>query len=122
VSTIPLRNITECDHCGACCQAAPCTIGSYAELEHIEQTLGRSIRDGLWVARMHDGFFVIISQPPCRFHIDNRCSINEVKPLGGRMFKCWDKSTYTGATGWSEDELRALGVDTNNPQRLRQVV
>jgi Fe-S-cluster containining protein len=107
---IPLRNdITACDHCGVCCQRSPCTVASLEEVEAIERKLGASIRDGLWVLHRNGGHEVIISAPPCRFHVDNRCAIHDVKPTGGRNFKCWEPSHGRRLT-WHPDQLRELGA------------
>jgi Fe-S-cluster containining protein len=119
---IPIRDITECDHCGVCCQRAPCTLDSLEEIRAIEKKLGSSIRDGLWILLREDlTWQVIISSPPCRFHIDNRCAIHDVKPLGGRTFECWSKNSNAPSLIWSDDEMRELGFDVRSRERLTKL-
>ena len=107
---IPLRNtISACDHCGACCERAPCLLGSPKDLEAIESLVG-PVRSGLQIERRPTGEWQVrISSAPCRFHRQGRCAIDAVKPQGGRDFKCWDASTYRQTYFWTAHELRAIG-------------
>lgn len=105
---IPVRDITACDHCGACCQEAPCLLGSYKELRAIEERVG-PIRDKIQVEDGPYGWVVRISSAPCVFHKDDRCSIEDLKPSGGRDFKCWEPSTGKKQYKWTANQLRKIG-------------
>jgi len=106
---IPLRNISACDHCGACCQRAPCLIGSFAELREIEKRAPQ-VRSSIRVERKPTGEYQVrVSSAPCVFHVDGRCEIEAVKPQGGRDFKCWDARTYRKTYAWSANQLRKIG-------------
>lgn len=106
---IPLRDITACDHCGVCCQRAPCLLSSFAEARAIESVVSDA-RSSLRIERRHDGQFQVrVSAAPCRFHVGGRCAIEQVKPQGGRDFKCWDARTYRKTYTWSINQLRKIG-------------
>lgn len=45
----------------------------------------------------------------CPFHIDDRCSVHENKPKGGKEFKCWVPETFDRTYFWSDRDLLKLG-------------
>lgn len=104
---IPLRNITACDHCGACCTQSPCLLGSPREVERISRVVGYDIRRHIGIEKLENGYQVRVSvQRPCVF-FNGRCSIQQVKPRGGREFECWkpDDRKYL----WTTEQLARIG-------------
>jgi len=108
---IPLRNITACDHCGACCNQAPCLVGGYPELRTIVEKTGHR---AFQVERTPAGKVQVrISAAPCVFYQEGKCQIHEIKPKGGREFECWNAHTYRKEYYWSGNQLRKIGYSSN---------
>lgn len=105
---IPLRNITACDHCGVCCEQHPCLLSNYRDFRKVEE-LHPDAKKHIRIEKDGERFRVRISAGPCVYHIDNRCSIEDIKPAGGRDFKCWDLATYAKTFHWTHNQLRKLG-------------
>lgn len=54
---------------------------------------------------------------PCVFldeKNDNACKIHDVKPVGGKSFKCWEPDSGVEPT-WDKVDLVKLGWDGSNP-------
>lgn len=104
------RDISACDDCGLCCQT-PCLIGSPDELPVISAAVGRDIRHSLSVERTPAGDMLVrvSRQSPCEFW-NGRCTLQAVKPKGGREFECWTPATFALTYHWSPADLAAAGI------------
>jgi len=98
------QGLNYCNACGVCCRVSPCLLlpkdvarlqayGLQPEHLQIEHT-----PSGRWVVRM---------RPQCVFLDGNLCRVHDVKPTGGRDFRCWTENEQTYY--WSPEELGAIG-------------
>ena len=105
--TSAAQGLNHCNECGACCRLAPCSLLPH-DVARIEAHVGRSIKTDIQIGRSKQGEFVVRMKPPCTFLKDNRCTIHEVKPTGGRQFECWNPETFKHRYEWSVSEIREL--------------
>lgn len=126
---------TECCRSGVCCWTRPCQLG-HDDPERIATHLGITVAElfskylvvdeiGLQLLLLprrkeqEGGRYLSAAETfdcdtPCVFlGEDNACQIHDVKPVGGKHFKCWDPSTGQPPEGveWTEEALIRLGWD-----------
>ena len=102
--TSAVQGLDHCNECGACCRIAPCSLMP-DDVARIEAHIGRSLLPSIQVGKRPSGEWVVRMKPPCDFLDGNRCTIHEVKPVGGREFECWNPATHRRTYHWSESDL-----------------
>jgi len=109
---IPFRpEISACDDCGVCC-LIPCLLSGYRDLKRLQAHFGRNMLDEIQVEKTPNNQVQVRIRPvdgKCPFHIDGRCSIHKVKPIGAKEFECWTLSSYRKTYFWSDKDLKRIG-------------
>jgi Fe-S-cluster containining protein len=94
-----LRAHFECEHCGRCCRIH--SIGlriTRREAEQLAQRAQLTMKDYLTDA-LEDRDTVIIPQP-CRYLVDNRCIVHDIKPSVCRKYPFHRYKEVDGDTAW----------------------
>lgn len=108
--TSAAQGLAHCNQCGACCRRNPCLLKP-ADVARLNQHVG-PVHEYTALERTAAGRWQIRMRRPCRFLVENRCSIQEHKPSGGRDFECWTPDTRNYF--WSPAELRRhLRIDVD---------
>lgn len=99
--TSAAQGLAHCNQCGKCCENSGCTLAA-GDAERIAKHLGITLRE---FYRRHTAFAddAVVMLTPCNFYVNKLCSIQPVKPTGGREFECWDLKPVPT---WRVDDLR----------------
>lgn len=108
--------LSHCNQCGECCRQSSCHL-SEQDTSKIAQHLGLSRREFarqyLTVIPTAAGAVAIkprMTPQGCVFLKDSKCSIQAVKPKGGREFECWTPQPHASRYWWPSDRLKRIGV------------
>jgi Fe-S-cluster containining protein len=116
VKTSAELGLTHCNRCGECCRKSTCHL-EQQDASRIAQHLGISRREFalkyLQVILPADGKAAVkprMTQDGCIFLKNNECSIQSVKPKGGRDYQCWTPQGSGERYWWPSDRLSRIGV------------
>lgn len=108
--------ITHCNQCGECCRRSSCHLDE-KDVSRIAQYLGLSRRE---FARQYLQVILptsesaavkpLMTDDGCVFLKDSKCSIQEVKPKGGREYECWTVQPHASRYWWPKHGLSRIGV------------
>jgi Fe-S-cluster containining protein len=106
--------LNHCNKCGECCRQSTCILEE-ADVPKIARHLGvmkkKLVRKFLQVYEPSRGRYAVkprMTATGCVFLKDNLCSIQSVKPKGGREFECWTPQGDGKRYEWTS--LAAIGI------------
>lgn len=133
-------NLDECTGCTRCCYQKPCNLNGTEDIEKISKFLNistdelvskylcidiQSDIEGLCIIPIREGTtesngrflsdYDSFVPNPCIFLKDGKCSLHEVKPEGGAMYKCWESNegkSYPGISINDTVKLFKLNADS----------
>lgn len=103
----------ECTQCGACCERPGVIYMEDEDIARIAEHLKISVEEvqsemltqegGLWVIK-------VTRSRQCRFYVDKKCTIHDIKPLQCKSYPFWPENVCTRAD-WLEVKPDCEGID-----------